>query len=145
MSVPRHYPPVPLLGVSVVCHRNDDVLLIKRSKPPYQGCWSLPGGLVDLGDPLKAAAERELFEETGVHADLGAPVDTFDSIHKDGDGRVASHFVLVVFSGPYVSGTVDAGDDAADAGWIPLSGLENLETTPGTPPRIRRILGLDQM
>ncbi len=143
MTVSRSYPPVPLLGVSVVCHRNDDILLIKRSKPPYQDHWSLPGGLVDLGESLKGAAERELLEETGIRADLGAPVDTFDSIHKDAEGRVSSHFVLVVFSGPYISGTVAAGDDAADAGWIPLSGLDDLETTPGTPLIIRRILGLD--
>ena len=143
MTVSRSYPPVPLLGVSVLCHNNDDVLLIKRSKPPYQDCWSLPGGLVDLGEPLKAAAERELLEETGLRANLGAPVDTFDSIHKDAEGRVSSHFVLVVFSGPYVSGTLAAGDDAADADWIPLSRLDGLDTTPGTPLRIRRILGLD--
>lgn len=142
MSVSRSYPPVPLLGVSVLCHNKDDVLLIKRSKPPYKGCWSLPGGLVDLGETLKAAAERELLEETGIRADLGAPVDTFDSIHKDADGRVSSHFVLVVFSGPYVSGSVKAADDAADAGWIPISGLDRLDTTPGTPLRIRHILGL---
>lgn len=143
MTVSRSYPPVPLLGVSVLCHNNDDVLLIKRSKPPYQDCWSLPGGLVDLGEPLKDAAERELLEETGICAALGEPVDTFDSIHRDIEGRVSSHFVLVVFSGPYVSGALDAGDDAADADWIPLSRLNTLETTPGTPLRIRRILGLE--
>jgi len=143
MSVSRSYPPVPLLGVSVLCHNKDGVLLIKRSKPPYQGCWSLPGGLVDLGETLKAAAERELLEETGIRAALGEPVDTFDSIHRDEDGRVSAHFVLVVFSGSYVSGTLGAGDDAADADWIPLSRLDRIDTTPGTPLRIRRILGLE--
>ena len=107
----REYPDRPVCGVGVVCIKptpgpdpeDDLVLLIKRSKPPYQDHWSLPGGLVDEGETLKAAAERELFEEPRIRAALGAPVDTFDSIHRDAEGRVASHFVLVVFSGPYAN------------------------------------------
>lgn len=140
MTIRRAYPAVPLLGVSVLCHHQEKILMIKRGKPPYEGHWSLPGGLVDLGEPLKAAAERELYEETGITASLGAPVDTFDSIQTDPDGAVLSHFVLVVFSGPYLAGRLEAGDDAADASWMAPDGLDALMTTPGTPDRIRRIL-----
>lgn len=144
MTIRRAYPLVPLLGVSVLCHHQDKILMIKRGKPPYEGHWSLPGGLVDLGEPLKAAAERELLEETGVTASLGAPVDTFDSIQTDPGGDVVSHFVLVVFSGPYLTGRLKAGDDAADASWMVPDRLDGLMTTPGTPDRIRRILSGQQ-
>jgi 8-oxo-dGTP diphosphatase len=140
MTIRRAYPSVPLLGVSVLCHHQDKVLMIKRGKPPYEGHWSLPGGLVDLGEPLKTAAERELLEETGITASLGAPVDTFDSIQTDPNGDVVSHFVLVVFSGPYLAGRLEAGDDAADASWMQRDKLDSLMTTPGTPDRIRKIL-----
>lgn len=143
MSVSRTYPQSPLLGVSALCYKQDKILLIKRGKPPYQDHWSLPGGLVELGEPLRSAAERELYEETGIRADLGDPTDTFDSINKDETGAVASHFVLVVFSGPYRSGRLRAADDAADASWLAPTQLDQLLTTPGTPARIRRILSLN--
>lgn len=143
MSISRTYPRCPLLGVSALCYKQDQVLLIRRGKPPYQGHWSLPGGLVELGEPLRSAAERELHEETGIRADLGDPVDTFDSINKDETGVVVSHFVLVVFSGPYRSGRLRAADDAADASWVTPTQLDQLLTTPGTPARIRCILGLN--
>jgi len=140
MQIPRLYPPIPLLGVSVLCYRGDDVLLIKRSKPPYPEHWSLPGGLVDVGEPLKEAAERELREETGVLADIDVPRETFDSIERDEDGRVRSHFVLAVFCGQYLSGDVLAGDDAMDARWLGCAALQDLLTTPGTPERVQRLL-----
>ncbi|WP_428644405.1 NUDIX hydrolase [Roseibium sp.] len=137
----RFYPDMPRVGVSVLCHRSGKVLLIKRGKPPFKDHWSLPGGLVELGETLLAAAERELLEETGLTAELGAPVETFDSIQRDEDGRVVTHFVLSVFLGPSLSGEAVAGDDASALEWVPLEELEDRPTTPGTPERIRRLLG----
>ncbi len=138
----RFYPDMPRVGVSVLCHRDGAALLIKRGKPPYKDHWSLPGGLVELGETLLAAAERELLEETGLTADLGAPVETFDSITRDDDGRIVTHFVLAVFSGQPVSGEARAGDDASDLEWVPFADLDSRPTTPGTPDRIRRLLTL---
>ena len=136
----REYPAMPLVGVSVLCHRENNVLLVKRGKPPYEGHWSLPGGLVELGEDLKSAAERELLEETGVRAKLDRPGDTFDIIRRDETGAIRAHFVLVVFAGPYLSGDLNAADDAADARWFDPERLGKLRTTPGTPERIRRLL-----
>ena len=138
MPVPRLYPPVPLVGVSVLCHKNKHTLLVKRGKQPYLGLWSLPGGMVEVGESLLAAANRELFEETGITAHLSAPLETFDSIERDADNRVRSHFVLVVFHGPYAEGTLSARDDAAEARWAAMEDLENLEMTPGTLARLQR-------
>ena len=140
MTIQRTYPSTPLPGVSVLCHRDGDILLVKRGKQPYKDHWSLPGGLVELGEPLKAAAERELQEETGIRADLGDPVDTFDIIKHDENGQVLAHFVLVVFAGSYLDGTLKASDDAADAAWVPLSRLDDYQTTPGTSRRIRQLM-----
>ncbi len=136
----RFYPDAPRVGVSVLCHRDGRALLIKRGKEPYKNHWSLPGGLVELGETLQEAAARELFEETGARADFGTPVETFDTIQRDADGKVATHFILAVFCGPFLSGDVLAGDDAAALEWVAPDDLDGRPTTPGTPDRIRRLL-----
>lgn len=136
----RLYPDAPRVGVSVLCHRNGLVLLIKRGRAPYKDHWSLPGGLVELGETMLEAAERELMEETGVTARLGAPAETFDSIQRDADGKVSAHFILTVFCGPYQSGSAKPGDDAAALEWVAPDRLDERLTTPGTPERVRRLL-----
>lgn len=136
----RFYPDAPRVGVSVLCHRNGHALLIKRGKDPFKDHWSLPGGLVEVGETLVEAAERELMEETGVKAVLSAPVETFDSIQRDGDNEVVTHFVLTVFCGSFHSGDAVAGDDAAAIEWVHPENLGNRPTTPGTVERIRRLL-----
>lgn len=136
----RFYPDAPRFGVSVLCHRDGHALLVKRGKDPYKGHWSLPGGLVELGETLAQAAERELLEETGVIARLGEPVETFDSIQLDENGKVLTHFILTVFSGAYDAGEAVAGDDAAAIDWVHPDELDARQTTPGTPDRIRRHL-----
>ncbi len=138
----RLYPDAPRVGVSVLCHREGRALLVKRGREPFRHHWSLPGGLVELGETLVEAATRELLEETGVRARLGAPVETFDSIQRDDAGRVESHFVLTVFCGPYLGGEAVAADDAAALEWMTPGDLIGLLTTPGTPDLIARHMPL---
>ncbi|WP_421981727.1 NUDIX hydrolase [Roseibium sp.] len=138
----RFYPDAPRVGVSVLCHDEGRVLLIKRAKDPFKGYWSLPGGLVELGEPLLEAAKRELREETGVEADLFEPVETFDSIQFDENGKVLTHFILTVFCGALRSGEAVAADDASETDWVRPEDLDDRPTTPGTPERIRRHLPL---
>jgi 8-oxo-dGTP diphosphatase len=110
----------PVAAVGVICLRGDQVLLIRRGTPPRLGEWSLPGGRVEPGEPLRDAALRELVEETGVQAELGPLVDVVDGIFPD-SGR---HYVLIDFAARWQSGEPVAGDDAADARFWPLDGIE---------------------
>lgn len=114
----RDYPEAPMIGVGIVCLKGDDVLLIKRAKPPQEGTWSLPGGRQKLGETVRDCALRELLEETGVQAEIGPLLDVIDTITPDGDGRIAYHYTLVDFLAIWRSGEPRAGGDAAAARWF---------------------------
>ena len=110
MSEPRR--PVPCVGV--VCLRGPEVLLIRRGKQPRLGEWSIPGGRMEWGETVTAAALRELGEETGVEAELLGLIEVLDHISEHG------HAVLIDFAARWVSGEPVAGDDAAEARFFPL-------------------------
>jgi 8-oxo-dGTP diphosphatase len=104
--------PRPCAGV--VCLRGDEVLLIRRGKPPRMGEWSIPGGGQEFGETIAAAALRELAEETGVSAEILGLIEVLDDI---GDQR---HNLLVDFAARWLSGEPVAGDDAVEARFAPL-------------------------
>ena len=111
--------PVPAVGI--VCLRGTEVLLIRRGKPPLAESWSLPGGRVEWGETLEAAALRELREETSVEAELLGLVDVVDGMFG-----ADTHFVLIDYAARWLSGEPQAGDDAAAAAFHPLEGVEAL-------------------
>ena len=113
----------PVVGVGVVVLRGDNVLLIRRGRAPRLGDWSIPGGKQELGEGVREAALREVLEETGCGIRLIGLIDVVDGIRRDGDGRVVSHYTLVDFAAEWVRGEPVAGDDAAEARWVPLDGL----------------------
>lgn len=115
--------PSPVAAVGVVCLRGGDVLLIRRGAPPMLGAWSLPGGRIEWGETVRAAALRELSEETGVTAELLGLVEVADGLFGQGPER---HYVLVDFAARWLGGEPRAGDDAADAAFHPLDGLDAL-------------------
>lgn len=123
----RDYPEAPLVGVGVVCFRGDNVLLIKRGKPPRAGGWSLPGGRQKLGETVRGCALRELVEETGVEAAIGPLVDVIDSMTRDGNGGLQYHYTLVDFRAAWISGNPRAGGDAVDARWFAPAELAELD------------------
>jgi len=105
----------------MVCFRGDHVLLIKRGKAPRLGEWSIPGGHVEWGETTAQAAVREVMEETGITAEALALIDVIDAI---GPGEPPNgHYVLVDYLGRWVSGEPQAGCDAAEALFAPLSDL----------------------
>ena len=121
----REYPDKPVCGVGVVCLKDDQVLLVKRAKPPITWQWSIPGGGQELGETTREAALRELKEETGVDAELIGLIDVIDTVREDEEGRIQFHYTLVDFAAIWTSGEALADDDVSDAQWVHLSDLEN--------------------
>jgi len=133
--VSREYPDYPRVGVGAVVLSRERVLLVRRGKPPAEGRWSLPGGLVELGETSVAAARRE------VVVGLAGVVDR---VTHDADGRVRYHWVLVDYLAFPESDddTIMAGDDAAEVRWVPIDEVERLLTTDGLMDMIRRAAAL---
>src|SRR5205085_9955214 len=107
----------PVLAVLAVTVRGERVLLVKRANPPDQGKWGFPGGRVELGEPVRAAALRELAEETGVAADALDILTALDVIDRTDAGAIRFHYVLVVVLCRWRTGEGVAADDALEAGW----------------------------
>ncbi|MGI9482685.1 MAG: NUDIX hydrolase [Hyphomicrobiales bacterium] len=117
----------PILGTSIAVWRNDKVLLVKRGNMPRKGVWALPGGHVEAGETVLAAAHRELMEETGITAEINGVADYLDIIRHCENGLLEMHFVLIVFAGTWVSGNVRPGDDAQEAAWIGPDAVDTLD------------------
>ena len=117
----REYPARPLLGVGGIVFRQDGaLLLVQRAKEPAQGRWTIPGGLVEIGETLQAAVAREVCEETGLRVEPVAQVEIVERIYRDeADGRVRYHYVLADFLCAITGGELAASSDAADARWVP--------------------------
>jgi 8-oxo-dGTP diphosphatase len=119
----------PLVGVGAVVVDGNSVLLIKRGKPPLYGRWVVPGGTVELGEPLERALVREVREETGLVVRPGALLTAFDRIVRD-DHEVHYHFVILDYLCERVSGEVSAASDALDARFVRLDELEGYALPP---------------
>jgi len=124
---------------------NDDkALLVLRGQAPAKGLWAIPGGSVELGETLQAAAEREVMEETGLFIKAGEVVYTFDGIQRDELGRVRYHYVIVDLLAEALDPTqpLRPADDVDDAGWFTLAQLENsdMPITGATLELLRQIM-----
>ncbi len=134
----RRYPPRPIVGVGGVLFRGDTVLLGLRGKEPGRGKWSLPGGAVRLGETLEDALRRELQEEVGVTVTVRHVVAVLDRVIRDGDGRVAYHYVLVDFLCDCTDDRApQPGSDLLDCRYVPLRDLGAYHLTRGTEEVIR--------
>lgn len=138
----REYPSHPRVGVGAVVVHEGCVLLVKRGGQPAAGKWSLPGGLVDLGETTEEAARREVMEECGLTVRLAGVAGVVNRIIRDAEGRVRYHYVLVDYLAYPESHLVTAGTDAADARWVPLEAVEELDVTDGLLEMIRRAMAL---
>jgi ADP-ribose pyrophosphatase YjhB (NUDIX family) len=140
----REYPEAPRVGVGVVVLKEGQVLLVKRGAPPSQGKWSLPGGLVQLGESAEAAAVREAQEECGLQVRLLGLVGVVDRITRDAEGRVRYHYVLVDYLAVPEAGVARAGSDAAEARWVPVRDLKHYETTDGLAAMVQKAVSLSE-
>lgn len=127
--IKREYPRHPMVGVGALIKKNNSVLLVKREHEPGKGRWSLPGGLVNLGEKISDAVKREVEEEAGLKVDVIEIVDVFDSIEYDDKGRVRFHYVIVGFMVKVIKGKVRGSKEASQVKWFKADELKDLEMT----------------
>lgn len=142
MPIKREYPDAPRVGVGAVVLHEDRVLLVRRAARPSPGKWTLPGGLVELGETTAEAVRRELTEECGCDIRLVGICGVLDRVVRDAEGHVRYHYVLVDYLAYVESDAVTAGSDAAEACWVPIEGVDELDVTEGLSDMIRRALKL---
>lgn len=133
MDPARRHPPRPILAASVAVFRDGLVLLGERAWPPAAGAFSLPGGLVELGETLEAAALRELREETGAEARIGGFAGHVEVIARDEGDRVERHFVVAAFWATWLAVEPTPGEDTRSIRWVDPNALDDLPTTSGLP------------
>ena len=149
MTFAREYPDAPRVGVGAVILDGDRVLLVKRGQPPSQGKWSIPGGLVHLGERIEDALRREVEEECGVAVRLRGLCGVIDRVrHAPSNGgeppRVHYHYVIIDYVASIASGVPRAGSDAAEVRWVPIAELAEYDTTDGLADMVHRAARIDR-
>lgn len=138
----REYPDHPRVGVGAVVLHGDRILLVRRGRAPSAGKWSLPGGLVRLGERLADAVRREVAEECGCLVRVVDVAGVVDRVIRDETGRVRYHYVLVDYLALADTAEVAAASDAAEVRWATLEEIGSLDTTEGLSDMIHRALVL---
>jgi 8-oxo-dGTP diphosphatase len=124
--------------VGAIILDRDCVLLVERGKPPLQGYWSLPGGVLETGETLEEGVRREILEETGLEIRPRAVAEIFERIMLDSAGRPEYHYVLIDYICRVTGGTLCAASDCARAEWVPRRRLAEYLITEGTVPVIEK-------
>ncbi|MGC2109623.1 MAG: NUDIX hydrolase [Candidatus Korobacteraceae bacterium] len=119
----RDYPEQPIIGVGAVIVDAGRILLVRRATEPLKGEWSVPGGMLELGETLRDGVRREVLEETGIEVEPGEVLDVFDSIFTDALGRTEYHYVLIDYLCRLVSGEAIAASDVSDVRWVTADAL----------------------
>jgi mutator protein MutT len=125
----RVYPDHPVVGVGALILREGKILLEKRSNEPAKGKWSIPGGVVEVGEPLEEAVIRETLEETGLTVEKPRLVDVVYQIDRDSEGKVKYHFVIIDYLVKVKSGEPAAASDAEELRWVALGEVEAYDLT----------------
>ena len=118
-----------MVGVGAIIVQNGKILIVRRSSEPGKGKWSVPGGLVELGETVEQAVVREVREECGLDVEVDRLIDVVDSMTFDRNGRLKYHFIILDFFVKIKGGKLRPGDDAKEALWVPLEEVENYDLT----------------
>ena len=114
----RDYPDRPIIGVGAVIVNQGRVLLVRRATEPLRGEWSVPGGVLELGEKLHDGVRREVLEETGLEVKPVQVLEVFDSIFNDQQGHTQYHYVLIDYLCRVTSGEARAGSDVSEVKWV---------------------------
>jgi 8-oxo-dGTP diphosphatase len=136
--VQREFPEAPLVGIGAIIIENDRVVLVKRAHPPLQAEWSIPGGVLEVGELVREAAIREAREETGLAVEPGELLGVYDRVLRNADERVQYHYVLIDFLCRRVAGELAAASDAAEVMWFRREELPALKLAEDTLDVIRK-------
>jgi 8-oxo-dGTP diphosphatase len=128
----RRYPSRPVVGVGAIITRGDEVLLVRRGREPQKGIWSVPGGVLHVGETLEEGVRREVREEVGLDVRVVERVEVLERILPDAAGKLEYHYILIDYLCEPTGGTLQAADDAAEAAWVDRSDFDDYEITPGT-------------
>jgi 8-oxo-dGTP diphosphatase len=136
----REYPDAPLVGAGAIIVEDGRVLLVKRGHAPLLGEWSIPGGMLELGETVRDAVKREALEETGLRVEPVELLGVFDRVVRDEQGRLQYHYVLIDFLCRHIAGDLCAAGDADECRWFSVEEMERLPLPSDTAEVIR--LGL---
>lgn len=128
----REFPEQPLVGIGAIIIEDGRVVLVKRAHPPIQGQWSIPGGVLEVGEMVREAAVREAREETGLIVEPGELLGVYDRVLRDPTARVQYHYVLIDFLCRRVGGELLAASDAAEVRWFTPEELPALKLAEDT-------------
>jgi len=140
----RRYPDRPVAGVGAVVVEGGRVLLVERGGEPYKGAWSLPGGILELGESLADGLRREMREETGLEIRILEIVEVFERILRDDAGRPEYHYVLIDYLCEPAGGELRSGDDVRRAEWVERGRLGEYEITSGTQAVIEKAFAVKE-
>ena len=125
----RLYPDRPIVGIGAIIIRDGKVLLEKRKNDPGRGRWSVPGGVVELGENVTQTVIREVKEETGLDVAEPEHIDVVDQITRDENGRTKYHFIIIDYIVNLKGGTLKAASDADELVWVSLDDVEKYDLT----------------
>lgn len=126
----REYPERPLVGVGGVVIRDERTLLIRRGSAPLEGEWSIPGGMLELGETILEGVRRELLEETAIEVRVLDLIEVFERVTRDEAGKLKYHFVILDYLCEAMGGEAQAGSDVTDVAWARESELSKYSLTP---------------
>lgn len=137
----RKYPNAPRVGVGGVIIKDGKILMIRRAFEPGAGMWSIPGGMVEVGEKLSDACAREVEEETGLEVEILELINVFDMIDKDDQGKVQYHYVLVDFLAKPVGGEERISAEATEMKWVTHQEAKSMDMTRTARKAIEELFG----
>ncbi len=125
----RLYPDQPIVGIGVVIVSEGKIVLAQRGNEPGKGKWTIPGGLVELGESIEDTVIREAKEETCLDVEKPQLIDVVDNVEYDEAGKIKYHYVIVDYFVSVKSGELKAASDAVDLRWVPFDEVEKYDLT----------------